>query len=118
MGWDFQTEPADAERLRWMQEFMRNEVLPLEVLAPELDEVAFFTHLRSLQRQVKDAGLDKVHFAYTGGANPGQPHTYRVQGPTFVIEFLNAQADSAGNPANHIHSCWRELKGDFGLGTN
>jgi hypothetical protein len=65
--------------------------------------------------QVKDAGLDKVHFAYTGGTEPGEPYTYRVQGPTFVVEFLNVQKDSAGNPANHIHSCWRNIKGDFGL---
>jgi hypothetical protein len=38
-----------------------------------------------------------------------------VQSPTFVIEFLNEQADSAGNVANHIHSAWRHIKGDFGL---
>jgi len=37
-----------------------------------------------------------------------------VQGPAFVIEFLNVQADGADNPANHIHSCWRHLTGDFG----
>jgi hypothetical protein len=66
-------------------------------------------------KQVKEAGLDKVHFAYAGGTEEGKPHTYRVQGPTFVIEFLNVQKDSAGNPANHIHSCWRNIKGDFGL---
>ena len=42
-------------------------------------------------------------------------HSYRVQGPTFVIELINEQKDSAGNPANHIHSSWRNVKGDFGL---
>jgi hypothetical protein len=65
--------------------------------------------------QVKAAGIDQVRFAYAGGVEPGQPHTYRVQGPTFVIEFLNLQADSAGNPANHIHSAQRNMKGDFGV---
>jgi hypothetical protein len=65
-------------------------------------------------KQVKEAGLDKVHFAYAGGTAEGQPHSYRVQGPTFVIEFLNVQPDSARNPANHIHSSWRSIKGDFG----
>jgi hypothetical protein len=65
--------------------------------------------------RVKEAGLDKVHFAYQGGVQQGEKHTYRVQGPTFVIEFLNVQADSAGNSANHIHSAWRSLKNDFGL---
>jgi Protein of unknown function (DUF3500) len=64
--------------------------------------------------QVKQAGVDKIHFAYAGGADAGQPHTYRVQGPTFVVEFLNVQEDSAGNKANHIHSAWRNVKGDFG----
>jgi hypothetical protein len=67
-----------------------------------------------LQR-VRAAGFDKIHFLYTGGTEPGQGHTYRVQGPTFVIEFLNMQADSANNPANHIHSVWRRIDGDFGL---
>ncbi len=59
-------------------------------------------------------GLGKIHFAFTGAAEEGKGHTYRVQGPTFVIEFLNMQADSAGNPANHIHSVWRHITGDFG----
>jgi Protein of unknown function (DUF3500) len=66
-------------------------------------------------KRLRDAGVDKIHFAYTGGTEPGQGHTYRIQGPTFVIEFLNMQADSAGNPANHIHSVWRRIQGDFGL---
>jgi hypothetical protein len=66
-------------------------------------------------KQFKDAGLDKVYFAYAGGTEPGEPHTYRIQGPTFVVEFLNVQADSAKNPANHIHSSWRNIQGDFGL---
>jgi len=66
-------------------------------------------------KHVREAGLDKIHFAYQGGTEPGQKRTYRVQGPTFVVEFLNEQADSAGNPANHIHSVWRKMKGDFGI---
>jgi hypothetical protein len=64
---------------------------------------------------VRKGGVDNVHFAFSGQAERGKKHTYRVQGPTFVIEFLNEQGDSAGNPANHIHSAWRRLEGDFGL---
>jgi Protein of unknown function (DUF3500) len=67
-------------------------------------------------KQVKDGGFDKVFFAFTGSAEgAGKGYTYRVHGPTFLVEFLNVQADSGKNPANHIHSCWRHLKGDFGL---
>ena len=65
---------------------------------------------------VERGGLDNIYFAYAGGTDSGKPHTYRIQGPTFVIEFLNVQADSARNPANHIHSAWRSLKNDFGAG--
>lgn len=57
----------------------------------------------------------KLYFAYTGSTTPGQPYTYRIQAPEFVVEFLNIQADSANNPANHIHSAWRRLPADFGL---
>lgn len=65
--------------------------------------------------RARKAGLDQVYFAYHGGLEPGQPHTYRIQGPTLLVEFLNVQADSAKNPANHIHSALRDVKGDFGL---
>lgn len=63
----------------------------------------------------QSGGVDKVYFALSGTPEAGKPWTYRVQGPSFVIEFLNEQADSAKNPANHIHSAWRSIKNDFGL---
>ncbi|MCE9531799.1 MAG: DUF3500 domain-containing protein [Planctomycetes bacterium] len=63
----------------------------------------------------KQAGMDKVFFAYTGDPTPGKPYKYRVHGPSFLVEFLNVQADGSGNPANHIHSVWRHLPSDFGL---
>ena len=91
-------EPKDAELLRAYADRM-----PADIAENEL-------------ARVKEAGIDKVHFAFAGGLDQGQAHTYRIQGPTFVIEFLNVQADSAKNPANHIHSSWRSLKNDFGLG--
>jgi hypothetical protein len=65
--------------------------------------------------EIKDAGIDKIHFAFTGSVEPGQKHAYRLQGPTFRIDFSNEQNDSDSNAANHVHSVWRNLKGDFGL---
>ena len=64
---------------------------------------------------VTDAGVDNVYFGYNGSTKDGEKRSYRVQGPTFVVEFLNVQTDGFGNPANHIHSAWRRIKGDFGL---
>jgi hypothetical protein len=69
----------------------------------------------SEMKKVKDTPDAKLYFAYSGSPKPGEPYTYRVQGPEFVVEFLNVQADSAKNPANHIHSAWRRLPLDFGL---
>ncbi len=63
----------------------------------------------------QEAPLERVFIAYSGELASGKGHTYRVHGPTFVVEFLNTQADGEGNPANHIHSAWRRIQGDFGL---
>lgn len=60
-------------------------------------------------------GWDNVHFAWAGATKPGIGHYYRIQGESFLIEFVNTQADAAGNPANHIHAVFRDLKGDFDL---
>ena len=62
---------------------------------------------------VREAGISKVHFAWAGATKPGVGHYYRVQGPTFQVEFVNTQPDAAGNIANHIHCMWRQLGGDF-----
>ena len=60
--------------------------------------------------RVKKAGLDKIVFAWMGGIEKGALHYYRVQGPTFLIEYDNTQ-----NDGNHVHAVWRDFDGDFGL---
>jgi len=64
---------------------------------------------------IKSAGLDKIHFAWAGATKRGIGHYYRIQGPTFLVEFVNTQPDAAGNPVNHIHCVWRDMNGDFAL---
>ena len=59
--------------------------------------------------KIKAAGIDNIGFAWAGSTERGQRHYYRVQGPTFLIEYDNAQ-----NDGNHVHSIWRDFKGDFG----
>ncbi len=58
---------------------------------------------------LRKAGVDAITFAWAGGTARGEKHYYRVQGPTFLIEYDNAQ-----NDGNHIHSVWRDFGGDFG----
>ncbi len=60
-------------------------------------------------QKIEKVGWDKISFAWAGGIEPGQGHYYRVQGPTFLMEFDNTQ-----NDANHVHSVWRDLENDFG----
>jgi hypothetical protein len=64
---------------------------------------------------IKEAGPEKVHFAWAGATKEGIGHYYRIQGPTFLIEFVNTQPDAAGNPASHIHCVWRDMAGDFDI---
>jgi hypothetical protein len=64
---------------------------------------------------IEKAGYDRVYFAWAGADRPGIGHYYLIQGPTFQIEFVNVQPDSAGNPASHIHSVWRDPQGDFAI---
>lgn len=72
------------------------EDMPLEVSAAWLSEI-------------KKAGVDAIKFAWFGPLDRSQGHAYRIQGPTFLVEFNNTQ-----NNANHVHSVWRSMLGDFG----
>lgn len=60
-------------------------------------------------KEVQDVGADQIFFAWGGSTEPKQGHYYRVQGPTFLLEYDNTQ-----NNANHVHAVWRDLKNDFG----
>lgn len=65
--------------------------------------------------EIKADSLDRVYFGWWGATKPEVGHYYRVQGPSFVLEFVNHQDGVGGTKANHIHSVWRSLKGDFAL---
>jgi hypothetical protein len=59
--------------------------------------------------RIDQEGWGHLHFAWAGSPEPGQPHYYRLHGPSFLVEYDNTQ-----NQANHIHTVWRDLKGDWG----
>jgi hypothetical protein len=68
------------------------------------DEVA------TLRREeIRSSDTDDITFAWAGGTVRGEVAYFRVQGPTFLIEFDNTMRDP-----NHIHSGWRDFDGDFG----
>ena len=61
--------------------------------------------------QYEGADFAEIHFAWMGSTDKGigNGHYYRVQAPTFLIEYDNVQ-----NNANHSHTVWRDYDGDFG----
>jgi hypothetical protein len=54
------------------------------------------------------SALDAVHLLWAGGLERGQPHYYRLHGPSILAEYDNTARD-----ANHVHSVWRDPRGDF-----
>ena len=81
--------------MRLLKEYAEN--MPSEIAVRRLEKL-------------RSAGLGNIQFGWTGGVERGQAHYYRIQGPTFLIEYDNIQ-----NNANHIHSVWRDYNEDFGL---
>jgi hypothetical protein len=61
-------------------------------------------------QKIVDAGRANISFAWAGGMERGDGHYYRIQGPTFLIEYDNTQ-----NDANHIHAVYRDFDEDFGV---
>ena len=82
-----------------------------------------FEYLRLMPAEVSStrnkaiiaAGPENIRFAWAGARKEGVGHYYRIQGPSFLVEFVNTQPDAAGNIASHIHSIWRDMSGDFAI---
>ncbi|HET9289047.1 MAG TPA: DUF3500 domain-containing protein [Gaiella sp.] len=64
---------------------------------------------RAAQARIERAGIGRTRFGWAGSTRPGVPHYYRLQGPTFLLEF-----DNSRNSGTHIHSVWRDFERDFG----
>ena len=82
-----------------------------ELLQNVLDEYCYNVPdqlAQAREEQIKKAG-NNLYFAWAGGIERGEPHYYRIQSPTFLVEY-----DDTQNGANHIHSVWRDFNGDFG----
>jgi hypothetical protein len=64
----------------------------------------------AMERRAQVAtGDGEIYFAWIGSHHNGEAHYYRIQAPSFLIEYDNIQ-----NDANHSHTVWRDYDGDFG----
>jgi hypothetical protein len=89
--------------------------LPSRAQARVLEIVRTYlaNHPAALAREafarVERAGIARTRFGWAGSTRPGVAHYYRLQGPTFLLEF-----DNSRNSGTHIHSVWRDYERDFG----
>jgi hypothetical protein len=79
----------------------------------ELIRTYLANHPRAMAREalgrIERAGIARTRFGWAGSTRPGVPQYYRLQGPTFLLEF-----DNSRNSGTHIHSVWRDFERDFG----
>lgn len=68
--------------------------------------------LESYRDKIKNAGLDKISFAWAGSLEPGTANYFCIQGPVLLIEYDNTQ-----NNANHVHTVVRDPTNDYGEDT-
>jgi len=104
MAWDFETEPEFEAKLAWMREFVREEIFPLETLAPEFrseeGRAVYAKITEPLKQQVKDQGLWASHLPpELGGGGFGQVklglmHEILGQSPLAPRIFGNNAPDS------------------------
>ena len=59
--------------------------------------------------RINATGLEQIRFGWAGSLERQRPQYYRVQGPTFLLEY-----DNTRNGGTHIHSVWRDFERDFG----
>ncbi|XVU29884.1 DUF3500 domain-containing protein [Actinoplanes sp. CA-054009] len=68
-----------------------------------------------LTAAMTSANLAKTTFGWYGSTTIGNPIYYRVQGPTYTIEFAHQQGQGANaGGVTHIHSIYREPDNDYG----
>lgn len=107
-GADLDISPLSPVGIRAGDLFAAQRALLMELIDVYTSHMAADIAEQRLER-IRRAGVDAITFAWAGELERGRPHYYRVQGPTFLIEYDNTQ-----NDANHIHSVWRDFEGDFG----
>ncbi|MAC49358.1 MAG: hypothetical protein CMO45_03770 [Verrucomicrobiales bacterium] len=58
------------------------------------------------------AEIDKMSFAWWGPAKEKGDFSYRLQGPSLIIEY--AGQDLGGDPHDHLHSMYRDPTNEYG----
>jgi acyl-CoA dehydrogenase len=98
MAWDFSTDPEFEAQLAWMRTFVKNEIIPLEVLG--LNRAQLLSIIKPMQEEVRRRGLWAAHLPpELGGGGFGQVrlglmHEILGQSPYGPVVFGNNAPDS------------------------
>jgi acyl-CoA dehydrogenase len=115
MAWDFETDPEFEKKLEWMRHFVKDEVYPLEVIAPEVTDEQFLRLIRPLQQEVKSQKLWATHLPpELGGQGYGQVKLglmHEIEGAsTWAPIVFGNQAPDSGNSEVLAHFGTAEQK--------
>lgn len=105
---DVELKPFEASGIAVKDLNPKQRELLMAIIDAYTSEMTADTATERMDR-IKKAGVEAITFTWAGATEPGAKHYYRVQGPTFLIEYDNSQ-----NNGNHVHSVWRDFNGDFG----
>ena len=118
MAWDFSTDPEWAEQLAWVEDFVRKECEPIDLIVKEshdLNDPVRQALIPPLQKIVKERGLWATHLgAHLGGPGFGQMKLAllnEILGRSECAPIVfGSQAPDSGNSEILAHYGTPELK--------
>ena len=121
MAWDFETDPEFQTQLDWIDEFVKAEIEPLELVLGSPAEVKNPNNIkliRPLQRQVKERGLWACHLGpELGGQGHGQVKLALINEilgrASFAPTVFGCQAPDSGNAEILAHYGTAEQKSRY-----
>ena len=121
MAWDFETDPEFQTQLDWIDEFVKAEIEPLELVLGSPAEVKNPNNIkliRPLQRQVKERGLWACHLGpELGGQGYGQVKLALMNEilgrASFAPTVFGCQAPDSGNAEILAHYGTAEQKSRY-----
>ena len=103
-----QVEPLDPVGVLYANMTGPQQQLVSEIIQAYIGTLPDHLALSTMAR-INSAGLDQIRFGWAGSLERQRPQYYRLQGPTFLLEY-----DNTRNGGIHIHSVWRDFTQDFG----
>jgi hypothetical protein len=103
-----QVYPLDPVGMQYSDLAGTQQQLVTEIIQAYLGTLPDHIAASNLER-MQNAGLEQIRFGWAGSLERQRPHYFRLQGPTFLLEY-----DNTRNGGTHIHSVWRDFEHDFG----